>query len=97
MLKCTVEQRSETCETHIAGQPALIHFTCISSMQSELRITHAHTQLHYLTSNAIFRLSEKHRFCSNWALLYFFRVLHITHQYLMLISPPSDQVRISHI
>jgi len=42
-------------ETHTAYRPALIHSTCSSNRQSELKVTHANTNCTTSFKNVIFR------------------------------------------
>jgi len=79
---------------HVAYPLALIHFTCSSSLQSELYITHANTPTapsrfknvisrhHYVIQKNIGSTETGQR--------YLCRVLHFNRQILMLISPLND-------
>jgi len=62
-LKCTVEQMSETYETRIRFNLALIVSTCRWSLQFELHITHANTptELHLASRKSVSDIITSYR------------------------------------
>jgi len=81
-------------ETRAAYRLVLIHSTCSSNWQSELRVTHANipTALPYF-NNVIFRhhyVTQKNSCCIVTEQHCLCRVPHLNRQNLVLISPPKD-------
>jgi len=93
-VKYTVEQ-GRLYETHGAYRLALIHSTCSSNRQSELKVTHENTPTALPRfKNVIFRhhyVMQISSSCIETEQSYLCRVLHFNHQNLMLISLPNDQ------
>jgi len=81
-------------EIHAAYPLALIHSTCSSNRQSELKVTHANTPTPLPRfKNVILRhhyVMQKNSRCTETEQHSLRRILHLNCQNLMLISPPND-------
>jgi len=97
-VEYTVEHRSQTFyETHIAHRPALIHFTCSSSLQSELWSTYTNTTTGLSRfKNVIFRRLDVIQENSSLIDTDQFNLwgdLHFTHQNLMVMSSGDSRMK----